>query len=158
MLLSLLRPFGSEGEKAIFTSLVSAAVIGAWIAYVVEHRLAGAQGLLEFPSLYDIWIMLAGGCSAIIALLLGKHWFGQPGPIGVAKTVFGIVAVTFAAALIGGTIALPIYGTMFGPLALVGTFVDQPALLMIWLAVLCAANVAFGIHRRERDSIFNEVR
>lgn len=156
MLLSLSRLHLSEGERAILTSCLTASVIGAWIAYVVEHRLAGGQSLLALPTLYDVWLLLAGGVSAVAAIYLGHRWLGHSGLKGLGRTIVGALVITFVAALIGGTIALPIYGTMFGPLALVGTFVDQPLLLLLWVTAVLGSNLAFGLYRRERDTIFRE--
>ena len=151
---SIWRPDVSEGERSIFISYVSVAVIGSWMAYVVEHRLAGGQSLMDLPTLYDVWSIVSGAVGAVFAVYLGRKWLGHNGVEGVRGLAMAIPVTTFVAALVGGTLVLPFYGTMFGPLALVGTFIDKPLLLLLWIATLFGANLAHGIHRRERETIF----
>ena len=54
----------------------------------------------------------------------------------------------------GGTLALPFFETMFGPLALAGTFIAYPLIAGFWLLNLILAHVARGAYLRERDTIF----
>jgi hypothetical protein len=66
--------------------------------------------------------------------------------------------VTFIGSLIGGTLGLPFYGTMFGPFIVVVTLMGAPLLAMLWAFNLLGAHVLLGIYRSERDTIFTPSR
>ena len=66
------------------------------------------------------------------------------------RALRGIIAVSFVGTLIGGTLALPFYGTMFGPLMFVLTLVGHPGLAALWLATLIACHFLLQVWRRER--------
>ena len=64
------------------------------------------------------------------------------------------ILISFAGSLIAGTLALPLYGTMFGPFALAVIFVSSPLLAGLWAFNLFGVHVLMCQWRIERDSIF----
>ena len=145
----------TQGEKALFASYACAGVAGAWTSYIVTLRLLDRDAVLSSPmGIFELWTFIAGAVGAILAIYLNRRWFGHHGLSGIRFTLVAILNTTFVAAVIGGTLALPIYGTMFGPLAITGTFWASPPILYLWLASLLGANFAYGLYRKERDSVF----
>ena len=67
--------------------------------------------------------------------------------------VWVVVWISFVGALIGGTLALPFYGTMFGPFTLVVTLLNAPFLAVLWIWTLFSAHLMIKERRIERDSI-----
>ncbi len=76
-----------------------------------------------------------------------RHFFG------VYAAVSSIASVLLAG-VIGGTIALPVFGTMFGPWLLVVTFVQAPVLLLPVTVALWAFHISYQRYRDERETIF----
>ena len=145
----------TDGERALFAAFVAAGLAGAWVTLIVTNRLLGEESLFfEFVSFHGLWNFIAGAIGTVSSIYLNRRWFGHEGLAGLRYTAGAILNTTFVATLIAGTFALPFYGTMFGPLAIVGTFWTSPAVLAIWLFVLAGVNLAYGVYRRERASVF----
>jgi len=53
--------------------------------------------------------------------------------------------------------ALPLYGTMFGPFTLFVSLFSAPLLALLWVNVLVGAHFLLAIWRTERDTIFDAV-
>ena len=49
--------------------------------------------------------------------------------------------------------ALPFYGTMFGPFTLVVSLFSAPILAILWITALFSAHLMIKVRRIERDSI-----
>ncbi|MCW1951376.1 MAG: hypothetical protein KIH44_008410, partial [Octadecabacter sp.] len=58
----------------------------------------------------------------------------------------------------GGTLGLPLYGTMFGPFIVVVTLLGAPILAMLWAFTLLGIHILLASYQRERDSIFTPAR
>ena len=144
----------TEGERGLVIAAIGVAVFGATLSFSVVNRLGGTPEVIAISGYYDLWSILSGSIGALAALYLGRKSFGYPGRFGWARAFVGIGFVTFMAALIGGTIALPIFGTMFGPFALALTFFAHPGLLAFWVFILICTHLLAQNYRRERDSIF----
>lgn len=64
-----------------------------------------------------------------------------------------MIWISFVGALFGGTLALPFYGTMFGPFTLVVTLIKAPILALLWTSSLLSAHFMIKVRRDERDSV-----
>jgi len=144
----------TEGERGVLLAALVVAVFGAGLALCVIGRLGGSHTVMRSLSYYDFWIIFSGGLGSSIGLYLGRNWFGHPGLSGWRKAVAGIFVVTFAGAICSGSLALPLYGTMFGPFSVLMTFIGNPILGVFWVATLLSAHRLIINWRFERDSIF----
>jgi uncharacterized membrane protein YeaQ/YmgE (transglycosylase-associated protein family) len=145
----------SSGEGRVLLSVLVVAIFGAAVCLFVVTQLGGGTEILRPLSNYDIWAIIAGGIGAACGLYLGRDWFGHENWQGWVKMAIGTVIVTFMASVVGGTFALPLYGTMFGPLSVAMTLFGSPLLLIIWVATLVIAHLQTRKWRIERDSIFH---
>lgn len=151
---SLRKYFGlTEGERARVLAFVLVGTCSATLGYLAVLRLDRAS-FFDGLSWYQAWLVVASGLGGMIALFLSGDRMGQPGSAGAARAVAGALWVTFIGALIGGTLGLPIYGTMFGPFIVVVTLMAVPLLAMLWTVSLFGTHVLMGIYQRERDTIF----
>ena len=62
--------------------------------------------------------------------------WGKPGALGLARAIVGSVAVAILAAIVAGTLIVPLYGTVYGPLLIVSEFIAKPWLAVAWFGVL----------------------
>ena len=149
------RLFGStEGERGLILAGIGVAMFGAALSFSVVNRLGGDPEIIRISGLYDLWSIVAGSVGAVAALYIGRGSFGYPGALGWSRAFVGIGFVTFVGALIGGTLALPIFGTMFGPFALALTLFAHPPLGFFWVFILVCTHLLAINYRRERDSVF----
>ena len=148
----------SGGERGIYLAYVFVGIFGAISSFVVVNDLGGEHGILRALGLYDIWAIISGAIGAPSGLYVGRKWLGKKGLKGFFSACCAIPVVSFIGSLIGGTIALPIYGTMFGPLALAGTFYENPIMLIMWSWTIFFAHLLFAEYRKERDTIFRQYR
>ena len=56
--------------------------------------------------------------------------------------------------MIGGTLILPYYGTMFAPMKLIIVMFEVPAFAVLWVAMVACVHMLMIEWRQERDSIF----
>lgn len=131
-----------------------AAFFGAALAIVVVNKFSNQAPRFEHVYFYDVWALLSGAVGASLGLFLGRRWMGRPGVKGACCAMVGALAITFTAALIGGSLALPIYGTMFGPLAVVSTFYEVPIAALLWLSMIYLCHRAFSHYRQERLTLY----
>ena len=73
--------------------------------------------------------------------------------MGTVRALAGIVVVSCLAALVTGTLILPGYGTMFGPMLMVLNILDHPALALGWFYALILAHMLIREYRSERRSV-----
>jgi hypothetical protein len=145
----------SEGEKRLLLAYVSVSLFGALLAFCVVMRL-GYGGIMFRPMTgYELWTCIAGAAGAGTGLFLSRHHFGLPGIAGIGRAFGGMLMVCFSGSLIAGTLALPLYGTMFGPFSLGVLLASSPLLALLWIANLYVAHKMMGHWRAERDSIFH---
>lgn len=129
---------------------------GAMLSAVTVGRLSAGPADLPFvaPDWYGLWIVAAGAIGALVGLFLVQERLGHAGPAGWRRAAAGAVLLSFAGSVIAGTLALPIYGTMFGPMSLVVTLIDLPLLGLAWAGCLMGAQGLLRRWRAERESIF----
>lgn len=158
-----MRPFSrtkskiSEGERARALAFLLVGLSSAGLGYLAVLHLDRAA-LFQELSWYQTWIIAASGLGGMISLFLSGDRMGQSGRQGVLRSVAGAIWITFIGALIGGTLGLPLYGTMFGPFIVVVTLMGAPLLAMLWAFNLMGVHMLMAIYQRERDSIFTSAR
>lgn len=143
----------SEGERARALAFVLVGVCSALMGYLAVLHLDRAA-LFESLNGYRRWIVAVSGFGGMLALFLSGDRLGQPGSKGAAKGAAGALWVTFIGALISGTMALPFYGTMFGPFVVFLTLIGAPLLIILWCFNFVSVPILLGIYQRERDTIF----
>ena len=148
----------SDGERNVFLSYLGVSAVGAFLAFFAGLTLEGAATLATFPDLYDIWLALSGAIGAASALSMGRRFLGRSDLLGAVQVLLVFPMITLIAALIAGSLALPIYGTMFGPLALVTTLISNPFLAGVWITAIFGAHAAYAIYREEREVFFTTSR
>jgi hypothetical protein len=151
------RLFLTEGERARALAFGLVGACSAGLGYLTVLHMDHAVFFEEF-SWYQTWIVIASGLGGMIALFLSGDRLGQPGQAGAVRAVAGAIWVTFIGALVGGTLGLPFYGTMFGPFIVVVTLIGAPLLAMLWAINLFGSHVLLGIYQSERDTIFTPSR
>ncbi|MBM1219461.1 hypothetical protein JQU17_04570 [Ponticoccus sp. SC2-23] len=146
-------PFLSRGEARLVLGCVFTALFGAALAFVVVLRLDSGAVFNRAMTTYEYWIVTSGFIGGGVSVYLSRHALGHS---GFAITLRGMASTTFLAALIAGTLALPLYGTMFGPFTLVLIFAASPVVAFLWFCNLFAVHVLVREWQRERNSIFGE--
>jgi hypothetical protein len=145
------KPTEGERARALAFFLVGACSTGlGYLAVLHLDTSAFFNGL----SWSQVWIVIASGLGGLIALFLSGDRMGQSGTRGALRGAGGALWITFIGSLIGGTLALPLYGTMFGPFIVTVTLMGAPLLALLWAFNLFGVHMLLGIHQRERDSIF----
>jgi hypothetical protein len=142
----------SRAERALLLAYGLVVAVGALIGFfTLYNQFVAAEGI----SVYRGWLGIGGMIGALLGVRLSRDGFGHEGTRGALRAVFASCVATGLTGVIGGTIALPILGTMFGPWLLVVSFAQGPALLLLWLIALLVVQRAYGLLRDERDSIFS---
>ena len=152
----------TSGEKRLLAAALAVGLAGGVIIFAIVTQMGDNKALLRSLTGADLWFVAAGVLGSLCALYIGSDWFGHRGLRGTLKAVAGILSISFMGTIIGGTLALPFYGTMFGPMMFGVTLAAYPVLALIWLNALVAAHLLFMIWRREiwcreRDSSFERL-
>lgn len=143
----------TQGERSLLLAYFGVAFFGAALGINVILTLGGAAAWIVPFGIYDYWVILSCALGGIAALYLGRKWFGHAGIHGVRRALLGMIWVSVVGALIGGSFALPLYGTMFGPFTMVVTLLNTPILALLWASALFSAHLMMKIRREEYDSI-----
>ena len=150
--------FLSEGERSLVTALLATALFGAGVALAMVMRFDNAALIGRRLSPYELWIVLSGASGAASALYLMRSRIGQAHQDNPLRATLRFVSTTVLTsalgAVIGGTMALPLYGTMFGPFTLIVVLAGSPMLSLLWCANQFAAHRLLRVWHSERDSIF----
>ena len=143
-------PGPSDGERGLVLALAAIAVIGALTSHLVLAHLD------VFPATWTmrLWTVFAGGAALPVAAWILREQIGHAGWEGAMRTGIALCAAVPLAGLIGGTLMLPMHGTMFGPLAVAMTLVAHPALAALWALAFAGTHMTAMAWRDERDSIF----
>ena len=144
----------TEGERSFLLAHLVTAVFGAGVALTAVMRMAQGAFFAGPMSAYELWIVLSGAIGGALGLFLNRHRMGQGGSTGAVQALGAIVLSNATGAVICGTLALPLYGTMFGPFTLIMILVSSPLLSLIWLANQLATHLLLARFHAERDSIF----
>ena len=111
---------------------------GRWTCLVAVLRLAGGA----LPLSYGLWVALSGAVGAWAGLAVSWEDFGWPGFRGAFRAILGGIKFSLIAAIAGGTMVLPVFGTMFAPLAVCITLLAVPAAAVGLLATLALTHRA----------------
>jgi len=141
-LLAFLRTYHLHPRGAGIAYLIIA-LFGAGLAFLVVNRLGGSDVIIRPLGAYDFWVIFSGALGAILGVISSRKWFGKKGMSGVMNVAVGVPLISFLAAIYAGTLALPVYGTMFGPLALAVTFYESPLLMIMWGWTLLCVHLIF---------------
>ncbi|RYG91751.1 hypothetical protein EU803_04615 [Loktanella sp. IMCC34160] len=144
----------TDGDKCRWLAYALIAAFGAGISLVAVARIGHGAGLSHAMSAYEQWIVVAGAIGAATGLFVARDRFGLPGMQGALRAARGGVIATITGPVVAGTLALPLYGTMFGPFTFVVMLAGAPILAVLWVLNLSAIHVLFRAWRKERDSIF----
>lgn len=147
----------TDGERSILAAAISVAIFGALLAFNIVMTIGGHAGMLNGFSAYELWVVFSGAIGGPAGLYLCRNWMGRAGWRGFCTAIIGVVAVSVVGAIVGGTLALPFYGTMFGPFTLIMSLVSAPVLALLWASTLFGAHFLMGTWRSEQDSIFDAV-
>jgi hypothetical protein len=128
------------------------------LGYLAVLQFNSGKALIRGLTWYETWITLAAGLGGMMALFLAGDRVGQHGPWMMTRALAGIIWISLVGAIIGGTLALPLYGTMFAPFTLIVTLTTSPVIALIWAAHMLAVHVLMAVYRRERDSVFTPER
>lgn len=143
----------TPAERGMVYAYVTVAGFGAALGLNVVLTLGGVAAAIAPFSTYDYWVILSSAVGACAGLYLGRDRLGNEGKRGLMQAAFGMIWVSFVGALIGGTLALPFYGTMFGPFTLIMSLINAPVLALLWACSLISAHIMIKQRRVERDSI-----
>ncbi|MBQ1202866.1 MAG: hypothetical protein IIX61_03535, partial [Loktanella sp.] len=69
-----------------------------------------------------------------LALRIARGWFGLPGRLGWVRAFVGGFVALIVAAVIGGSLILPGYGTLYAPLMVLTAVMARPVVGLIWFA------------------------
>lgn len=144
----------TAGARARLQAHVLIGLAGAAVAFVIAVRIGEGAFIARPLAAYDIWLVLSGAIGANAGLFLMRHHLGGRGLPGALRGVAGAIFLSLSAAVIGGSLALPLYGTMFGPFTLLVTLGGAPILAVAWMAVIALCHLSLRAWHDERDSIF----
>lgn len=139
------------GERRFLLAHLATGCFGAALALVVVLRLDPSAMFERSLSWYEWWILVSGFAGGVAGIWLAKDRLGRT---GLRDPLIGLAIVTGLGAIVGGTLALPLYGTMFGPFTLAVIFAASPLIAGLWLANTAAAHILLRSWHSERDSIF----
>lgn len=143
----------SPGERRMCFGYLIAAVVGLFLALIVVIRLDSTAVFSRGFTGYEIWILVSGCVGAVSGIYLSRHRLGRT---GIATPALGITMAGLYGSIVAGTLALPLYGTMFGPFTLLVIFVASPFVAVLWLMNMTMVHLLFRSWHAERDSIFGD--
>ena len=146
----------TRGERAMLYSYFMTALYGAALCFVTVAGIAHLNGFLVPRSIFHIWVLVAGALGACYGLKACLSWLGHDGVRGWLGAAAGTLIIAFVAAIIAGTLVLPLYGTMFGPFTLLIAIIERPFIAVLWVAGFARVHLWVLEWRHERDSIFRE--
>lgn len=147
----------SDGERVRALAFLLVAFSSGGLGFLTVLHLDG-NALFEGLTWYHTWIITAASLGGMAALFLSGDRMGQRGVRGALRAVTGGIWVTFVGSLIGGTLGLPLYGTMFGPFIVTVTLLGAPVLALLWMFNLLGIHFLLQVYQTERDSIFTPSR
>jgi len=141
----------TPGERLAAAAYLLIMALGVTLAAAIAARIEVAGATPLTATLYDGWIALAGGIGAGLGLHAARPALSRP---SAAAPFLGAGILFLAGSVIAGTLALPIYGTMFGPMALAVLLAASPVAAMSALGTVALATWLLRHWQAERDSIF----
>lgn len=146
----------TNGECALVLSLIVTGLFGAIVGLMTVMRFDEGVLLRRSMTFYEGWVVFSGAVGAAAGLYILRHKIGGHGLRGLLQSLGGLVVVSVLGAVIAGSLALPLYGTMFGPFTLAVILAGSPIMAAVWIANQVAAHLLVQQYHKERDSIFAE--
>ena len=140
----------SRGEKAY---AIAYAIVMSVAAGLTVFVMAGVEGDAALPveaSFYSIWTVIAGIIGGALALYAARGWLGLAGVLGWVRALVGGTAAALIAAVIAGSLIMPLYGTFYAPVMLATEFVQMPILAFGWYAAIFGAHYLMTALNEER--------
>ncbi len=140
----------SKGEKAY---AVAYAIVMSVAAGLTVYVMAGVEGDAALPveaSFYSIWTVIAGIIGGALALYAARGWLGLAGILGWVRALVGGTAAALIAAVIAGSLIMPLYGTFYAPVMLATEFIEVPLLAIGWYAAIFGAHYLMTALNEER--------
>ena len=143
------------GERNFICAVVSIGAFAGVLAIDVVGGLAADHTHLREMNFFTFWTIFVGIVGGVAGFLSSyARYFGFAGPGGWFRAFFGGIIVSGIAAVIGGTLILPYYGTMFAPMKLIIVMFEVPAFAVLWVAMVACVHMLMIEWRQERESIF----
>jgi hypothetical protein len=146
----------STGKRSFISAIIGTSILGALLTCVAVMGLTETSSHGAPSRGYIYWSIFAGsigGAGGFLACY--ERWLGHAGASGWLTALIGTLVVSGVSSVIAGTLILPIYGTMFGPLQMIITMIKSPLLGVTWLLMLLCAHGLLSQWRTERDSVFS---
>ncbi len=105
---------------------------------------------------YDLWMAVAPALGGLASYLIARGWIGAPGLLGTVRACFGAVVMLTLAALIGGSLIMPVYGTFYAPFIVLTAFLAAPLLAVVWGGGILAAHWILLREDTRRRAILSE--
>lgn len=148
-------PTLSVGERRFLVALCGTGVLGAVLACIGVMRLSDTSPASQSEFVFTYWTAVAGFVGAAGGFMSSySRWFGHIGSSGWLSALCGAMVLSGVGSVVAGSLILPLYGTMFGPLQLVTTLIAHPLLAVSWIGMLICVHGLLRPWRAERDSIF----
>lgn len=141
----------NRAERSLIIAVALLCISGGWLSIESLGKLQAAIPIItgDFAAW---WLGVAGAVGAAAAAYSARNSFGRSGRYGAMIAVVGGVAATLVLGIVGGTIVLPIYGTMFGPwLTVVSAFEGNTAIVP-WAAALYGFHRAIAYYQWDREA------
>ena len=142
----------SIGTRALVKAYLLTAISGGGVGFLAVLHL-DRQAFLEALTLYQYWVIVASAIGGVIALYLAGEKIGSSSHVSIVQRVAGSIWFMFVGALVGGTLALPLYGTMFGPFVVAVTLIGSPFIVLICVCNMIAINMLMSSYRSERETM-----
>ncbi|MFQ6553385.1 hypothetical protein AAD018_013690 [Aestuariibius insulae] len=130
------RSFAQLRRRRVMLAIT---LYGGLIAYTVVRQMR--SGFMTEFGLYEFWVILSGMLGSAIAYQTGEAHLGFPGWQGAVRALATAVWVALFGAVVAGTLALPGYGTIYGPISVAITLVEAPVLLVVLAGMLAGAHL-----------------
>lgn len=99
---------------------------------------------------FEYWIIIVSFCTGAAVFLFNVDRMGRPGWKGCATCIYGVCRMVFFGALIGGTIMLPVHGTIYAPVIIMSVALETPMDLLIWFVEICVCHKLIMDWRNEK--------
>lgn len=143
------------GERNFVCAVVAIGLFAGVLAIDVVTGLAADHAQIREMNFFTFWTIFVGIVGGVSGFLSSyRRYFGFDGVGGWLRAFFGGLIVSGIAAVVGGTLILPYYGTMFAPMKLIIVMFEVPAFAILWVAMVICINKLMQQWRQERDSIF----
>ncbi|WP_322889602.1 MULTISPECIES: hypothetical protein [unclassified Yoonia] len=126
------------------------------VGYLVMSGAALWPNVAGTIGVYDAWMILAGALAGLAAMVIARGWLGMPGVLGAIRACFGALVMAILAALIGGSLIMPVYGTYYAPFVVLSAFIANPLWAVLWCGGVGVAHAVLSQAERRRLAILSK--